>query len=81
LLKSDRGNYYSFLYSTCSEEIVEGILGNTDITITALELMQDAAQKIENIEQYITSGESPIDENFVFMVATSISTEEIFSIR
>lgn len=40
------------------------------MTLVALELMQDAAQKIENIEQYISNGETPIDENFLFLATT-----------
>jgi len=53
LLNSDRGQLYAYLYAEHSDEIIAGILGNPQTTLIALELIEQAAYKVDNLENYL----------------------------
>lgn len=69
LLNSDRGQIYAYLYSAHSDEIIAGILGNPQITLIALELIEKAAYKVDNFENYLLSGIPPVDDEFIELVS------------
>ncbi len=76
-LRSARGRYYAEMYSSCSDEIIAGILGNSQTTLQALALMEDAAERLDNLEYYFSSGEPIVDKNFVSL--TRAILEELSS--
>jgi hypothetical protein len=72
LLKSDLGLYYAYMYNSCSEEIIDIIMNNPQVTLAALELIEDAAVKIDNIENLQANGLPPVDDQFLGLALSII---------
>lgn len=77
LSTSEKGRYYVELYNELGPEIIESLMQNPQAISTAVELLREVADRVDNIFYYLENGDPVIDQEFESMTYTIL--EELTS--